>query len=219
MMRAILGIGTKTCNEILYIELGMLSMKARVTIRQFEFWRKILEMKDENPLTHAIREAKNAKLKEIIHYEYIYNKYKCKEEIVDAFFEDIKRTIRRKASEGKSKYVTYLQINPELSFPECYGDSKHRYVSMVAKLRASSHCLRVETGRRTGTPREHRLCHCKADVEDESHFLLYCDLYADIRMKHNIRGISLVDLLNDVKYLLYIDDLMKRRSSLRVQFN
>jgi hypothetical protein len=53
------------------------------------------------------------------------------------------------------------------------------------KLRTSSHCLHIETGRysRPTTPAEERLCQiCKnGKVEDEEHFLMYCDLYADLR--------------------------------------
>ena len=58
-------------------------MKARVTIRQLGFWRKVIDMTDDNPLKHVIKEAKRLKLKEIIHYEHIHTKYKNKEDIVE----------------------------------------------------------------------------------------------------------------------------------------
>ena len=215
MLRSVIGVGNRTCNEILYIELGVLSMKARVTIRQLGFWRKVIDMTDDNPLKHVIKEAKRLKLKEIIHYEHIHTKYKNKEDIVEEFFLNIRKIIRHKASQGRSKYIAYLAVNPDLTFPKCYTDSKHRHVSMIGKLRTSSHCLHVETGRRLGVSRERRLCHCGLEVEDETHFLLNCNSYIDIRRNHGIRNVTLVDILSSERFLGYIEELMERRSSLQ----
>ena len=37
--------------------------------------------------------------------------------------------------------------------------------------------LKIETGRYTGTPVEHRMCSCGTEVETEEHFLLRCPHY------------------------------------------
>ena len=58
MLRSIIGVGSSTCNEILYIELGVPSIKTKVMMKQFEFWRKVREMDEENPIKYIIREAK-----------------------------------------------------------------------------------------------------------------------------------------------------------------
>ena len=42
--------------------------------------------------------------------------------------------------------------------------------------------LEIQVGRYTNIPREQRLCKlCKADIEDEYHFLLKCPLFNDLR--------------------------------------
>ena len=59
----------------------------------------------------------------------------------------------------------------------------------TTQLRISSHNLEVERGRYTKTPKEMRICHwCKIsmganNIENESHLLFECDLYADLRAK------------------------------------
>ena len=56
----------------------------------------------------------------------------------------------------------------------------------LTRLRLSSHSLRIETGRHTSTRREDRTCiFCKEDtIEDETHFLIRCPMYKDIRTEH-----------------------------------
>ena len=219
MLRSILGVSTKTCNEILYIELGVVSMRTRVTIKQFEFWKKVLEMTDDNPLKYIIKKAKEAKLKEILYYEKIFSKYNSKDDILSEFYQRIRDTIHKKASRGSSKYITYLSINPELSVPSCYDNAKYTDVNMLAKLRTSSHNLHVETGRRNGVPREQRLCHCETDVETECHFLSICESYSDLRMKHGVNGMSMVDIMDNQRCFKYIEELMERRKYLREWVN
>ena len=66
--------------------------------------------------------------------------------------------------------------------------------------------------------REQRLCHCGYDIEDEAHFLLVCETYLDIRIRHKVNNKSKIeDLLNDEKHMLYIAELVERRSSLNLQ--
>ena len=85
---------------------------------------------------------------------------------------------------------------------------------MLAKLRTSSHSLHVEMGRRSGTSRERRLCHCGLAVEDERHFLLECETYDELRNKYKVVG-ELHTILADRDYIEYIAELMERRSVVR----
>ena len=52
---------------------------------------------------------------------------------------------------------------------------------MLSRLRSGTNFLRVETGRYEDEKVEDRLCLWCNKVEDEEHFLLDCELYADIR--------------------------------------
>ena len=84
-----------------------------------------------------------------------------------------------KTDVSKSEYLEHIK------------NQKHR--KAVAKLRSGNHNLRIESGRHC-TPKipEHlRICHyCHSyEIENETHFLLYCDRYKDIRqtMIHDIK--------------------------------
>ena len=103
-------------------------------------------------------------------------------------------------------------INPSLTKSTIYKNLKlHKHVSMVGKLRTSSHNLHIEMGRRTGKGRERRVCVCENGVEDEEHFLIRCQLYYEIRRDHNITNQTVAEILNDATKTRYISDLMERR--------
>ena len=56
--------------------------------------------------------------------------------------------------------------------------------SFLAQFRCGILPLKVETGRFTGMPLENRLCEfCdRGEIEDEMHFILFCDLYEEPRV-------------------------------------
>jgi len=67
---------------------------------------------------------------------------------------------------------------------ELIPNQKHRRA--VANLRAGNHNLRIETGSRHSTPKlpgHLRICqYCSSnEVENETHFLLFCNKYDTIR--------------------------------------
>ena len=66
---------------------------------------------------------------------------------------------------------------------ELNTNQKHRRA--VAKLRAGNHNLRIETGRHSTPklPKHLRICqYCSSnEVENEAHFLLFCNKYDTIR--------------------------------------
>ena len=217
MLKSILGIGMTVCNELVYIELGMLSIKTRIKIKQWRFWKTVLEMDEDNPIMYVIKEARKQKMKEVKFYDKLLEKYENVEAIVEEFFDELRTDIRIKAGNGRTKYVTYLLVNPKLTKPAVYDKLKnHNHVSMIGKLRTSSHNLHVETGRRMGKSRDRRLCICENEVEDEEHFLRRCNLYYDIRRAHNITTQTLEEILDDATKTQYIIDLMERRKQMTV---
>ena len=134
---------------------------------------------------------------------------------MESFYDEIRSSIRRKAESGRSKYATYLSINPNLEIPSIYNYINHKkHISMVAKLRTSSHNLRIEMGRRVGQLREQRVCHCGEAVEDEFHFLCECGFYDEVRRRHGIVRESVEEILSDAKYVGYIKELVEKRKEL-----
>ena len=122
MLKAILGIGVTTCTEFPYIELGVPSIRTIIKMKQWEFWKKITENNDDTPLKQVIATADRHGLKEVKHYVNLINEFRNKQEIKEQFFQKTRESIRKKAEEGRSKYVTYLQINPHLETPTFYKD-------------------------------------------------------------------------------------------------
>ena len=129
----------------------------------------------------------------------------------------IKQSIRKKA-EDRTKYKTYLEINPSLDTPTVYEKIYGKKdISMMAKLRTSSHNLKIEMGRRTKTARNERLCHC-GEVEDEEHFVLKCVRYSELRSEYAIKNNnkSTADILNNSSNVNYIKELYKRRKEVDI---
>ena len=83
-----------------------------------------------------------------------------------------------------SKRMTYKLLNPNLESPNLYRNHnlyipEHHRVAYT-RMRLSSHCLKIETGRWSRIPRERRLCQC-GSVQDEVHVILHCPLLQNIR--------------------------------------
>ena len=58
---------------------------------------------------------------------------------------------------------------------------------IISQFRIGNHHLNIETGRhkRPKIPPEQRMCHFCNSVEDESHFLIDCQMYNDSRRDYN----------------------------------
>ena len=85
----------------------------------------------------------------------------------------------------KPKLRTFVTIK------HSYGEEKYvrsllsrQQRSLCAQLRFGILPLHLETGRYRGVPEEERVCvYCSMDIENEFHFLFYCPLYHDLRLK------------------------------------
>ena len=97
-----------------------------------KFWRKIKQIDDQDPLKQVINEAIHHKIGFIQHYKNLDNQYNGAKEIVEKFFREIRASIRQNASEEKTKYMTYLKINPTLLTPDLC--SNMRFIHVISKL-------------------------------------------------------------------------------------
>lgn len=94
-----------------------------------------------------------------------------------------------KESKNQSKLECYRALNRKYSLSEYLStvrDVKQRRI--LTKYRLSDHSLAIEKGRhrQTWLPKEERICvHCDSgEIETETHFLLYCGKYKELREKH-----------------------------------
>ena len=212
MLKSILGVRMTTPSEFLHVELGVPSVKTYILVKQFNFWKKVVELSDSDPLMYAVTLGRRYKLKEVIHYDKLLEKYDTADDIISEYYTKVNAQIRKKAEENRSRYVTYLSINPLLGHPSSYKTIfNYKNVSMLAKLRTTTHNLQIDMGRRTKTPRERRTCHC-GSVEDEEHFLLKCHSYIPMRIQHNINNNTTIsNILGENKLLPYINSLYEAR--------
>ena len=212
MLKSVLGVRMTTCTEFLFVELGVHSIKTYLMVKQFSFLQKVKELDSSGPLRYVISLGEQFNLKEIRHYENLIQTYASADEIVAEFHEKMRNEIRRKAELNRTRYQTYLKINPLLDHPDVYRSLfGHKKVSMIAKLRTTTHNLQIDMGRRTSTPTELRKCHC-GSVEDEEHFLLRCPSYINIRQQYRItQETTLSTILNNNIMVPYINSIYENR--------
>ena len=108
-----------------------------------------------------------------------------KEKFEKTFFSTIGSTkgVNKKTGNKLRTYAKF-KINYEIeNYLNCRLP-KH-ITSAIAKLRTSTHNLEIETGRyiRPRIPPENRICKCcsSSAIEDETHFLLNCTAYTELR--------------------------------------
>lgn len=90
----------------------------------------------------------------------------------------------RLSAEKRSKFQTYLLINPNLVINDIYIDKANSIPEYqrinFSRLRLSSHNLKIETGRWSRIPREERLCNCGI-LQTEYHIIFDCSNTKTIR--------------------------------------
>ena len=91
------------------------SLQTLIERKQLKFWKKVKQLDDHDPLKKIINEAKYHKIGFIKHYEKLDEQYQNEDEIIDIFYRNIRENIQKKVSEGRTKYETYMKINPALS--------------------------------------------------------------------------------------------------------
>ena len=96
-------------------------------------------MDNEEPLKKIINEARRQNIGAIKHYDALLQRYENVNQVNERFFENIKNTIKEKANKDKTKYKTYLQINPSLNSPHVCNDLSQ--IEVLSKLRTSAHIL------------------------------------------------------------------------------
>lgn len=212
-MKCLLGVRKYSSPDLCFIESGIQPVQDVIARRR----RKFLDAKFEapnrdEPFHIAFELCREA---ETPGYRFITQAlgYQCNVNPLD----EIKCRVREKPLTA-SKFVTYRTIiNPHLSVHPAYmtsdfiPDFKRQ---ALTRLRLMSHNLKIETGRRNGTPVELRLCSCNENqVQDESHVLIDCSLSRDCRARYNTLDFnSLCALMegSEVKNLCdFIYDVLK----------
>ena len=214
-IKALLGVRTTTANDLCLAELGQASLKTFVKQRQYNFLRKLLAERqnmNDDPFMFVLSLTRrdNRKMS-----RWIFD-LMSRDAFVKRDFERLHDIIR---TSQKTKYVTYMGINPNLMVHNVYshtvlGDEfiPEVYRISFSQMRLSSHRLRIEVGRWSRLPREARLCPC-GQIQDECHVLRDCPLTQPVRHAYSSgANIVFLDILNDakvVKDFQYIYDVQR----------
>lgn len=212
-VKCLLGVRKYTSPDLCFIESGIHPVLDVIARRRKKFLKSKLRGTNNEEPFHVVYEL--CRVAGTPGYRFMTQAltYSCN----DNPLEEVKRRVRGKPPTA-SKYISYsTTINPQLSVHPVYTSTK--YVpdfkrQSLTRLRLISHNLKIETGRRNGTPAELRLCSCEDNaVQDESHVLLNCSLSRDCRARYNTLDFnSLYTLMegNDVKELCgYVHDALK----------
>ena len=189
---------------MVYTELGRFPLSCIRKIRIIKYWLKISASQNcilKSCYEYLVTECENHNKKnwvfdikkllmengmfdlwetrDTLNTNYIFNV--AKQRILD----NSKQTLLSEIN-SSSKCIVYKNIVDQVTLQSYLSKPiPVQYKKMICKLRLSSHCLSVETGRYKNIPLHLQLCPlCKTDIEDEFHFLLKCPFYASFREKH-----------------------------------
>ena len=202
--KSILGVKQTTCNVAVYGELGRYPLYINRYVIIIKYWLNLIH--SDNILLKyvyrtAVSDCENGKknwifnIKQILHEYGLFYAWENAETINHTQF--IANFKQRMIDCFLQKWYTDLQNTTLLKY--FYKHIKQSFTietylnklttkthrRNIAKIRLSSHNLRIETARyaRERVDREERVCKfCTSmEVEDEYHFILCCPAFLDIR--------------------------------------
>ena len=101
IIKYMLGVSKKMCNEFAYIELGIMRLQARVKKRQYRFYKNAVNERDWPLIRHIVRQSRDVKTQFINHYDQLLLTYNNEEEILQEEIETQKSKIKEKARLNK----------------------------------------------------------------------------------------------------------------------
>lgn len=173
-MKHLLGVKLGTPASIVLTELGRQPLAY--------FWKKLTQR-----FVARLATLPDSRLVKIAYREATANNTPWAEAVARYETHPDWSTCLRSLTESKAKFyldhMLWDQDLDEVPGMQPYLISPSKATRSLSRFRTGSHCLRVETGRWSNTPREDRLCECcnLALVEDEHHFLFDCPFYCIIR--------------------------------------
>ena len=174
LIRCALNVRSNTPTLLMYIEAGLLPIKAVIEARQYKFFKRfpstIEALSSRDHLFKALIDDPSSYLK---HYILLEQRYESHQDIYKFHNDQMKIKIRNNVRNEKYRYKIYSQLNPTLEqspFMNCL----HPLTKNVVKFRLGSHKLPIETGRWNRTKREQRHCVLCNTLGDERHFMFAC---------------------------------------------
>jgi hypothetical protein len=190
LIRTALRVRTNTPTLLLYVESGLLPIKALIEARQYKFFTRFQEsLAPDADRIIVFNELMQDPSNYLKHYCTLHTKYYDHREIYRSYNNEVKSKIREHASKvtGGTRYKTYISINPNLEespFIECMHPSS----ADIVRFRLGSHSLPIEKGRWSRLEPKDRKCNTCGVVGDEHHIIYNCSLIfrGDLSLSNDI---------------------------------
>ena len=172
-----------TPNEIIFIETGLIELKAEIMKRQFKFWSSTMHKVDNDTsmvTSVLIKRAIGKNIQYLRHYKNLVSRFnnptQCFEKYKKDFTNRLNENIQKKLAKGTCLVLNdYFSLNATRSSPIFYREyllnEKDR--KLLTRYRTGSSFLKINTGYYSRTPIEERLCKCKC-IQNLEHVLFHC---------------------------------------------
>ena len=194
-LRSCLGVKDNVPNDIIYQELNIPDIIAKIVRQQQKFFTKLMTLEPHEAIVRQLIDMISTD-ETYMNDEQSYLAYYCRlltntadsnnsDSIIDNNRQE-RRT--RLENGGTTKIAQYREISG-LEYNKVLYNSfvNDELRTKITRWRLSCHKLRIETGRYTHpiTPRDLRLCKVCNVIEDESHALFHCSAHMFIRIKYS----------------------------------
>ena len=190
LIRTALRVRTNTPTLLLYVESGLLPIKALIEARQYKFFNRFQESLDpDGDRATVFNELMQDPSNYLKHYCTLHRKYNDHHEIYRSHIEEVKSRIHNHASKpsGGTRFKTYKSMNPNLD-KSPFIDCMHPFSADIVRFRLGSHSLPIEKGRWSRLEAKDRLCNACGVVGDERHIIYNCSLISrdDLTLSNDI---------------------------------
>ena len=193
-LKCCLGVKSSVPNDIIYQELNIPDVIAKIRRLQQKFFAKIMTLEPEEAIARQLVDRFMADEEYCDNEDSFLSYYlRLQADHMDnnttpnnIIENDITERKNRLLNAESTRITTYREITNLESNDGLYKSFVNDELRIaITRWRLSCHKLRIETGRYTYpiTPRDERLCKLCRTVEDESHALFYCLAHTFIRMK------------------------------------
>ena len=194
-LKSCLGVKNSVPNDIVYHELNIPDIIAKMIRHQQKFFAKIMILEPEEAIVwqlvdrfSAEEDYSNNEESFLAYYLRLQADHLDSNTTPNNIIENnVSERKNRLISENTTKINTYKEIT-NLEYSKILYNSfiNDELRKIITRWRLSCHKLRIETGRYTNpiTPREERKCKICLVVENEAHALLHCPAHTFIRMKY-----------------------------------
>ena len=212
-LKFILGVSKSCPNLSVYGETGETPLSLKGYRLTLNFWHRVTNLPDSVLVKKALLENINLRTNWIMTVEKLINRFDLADKIgnnesfkkatrcnIDETYQEFWKTELETHAAGRLEF--YREVKNDFYFEKYLKLQHFEHRKIITKLRCSDHSLEIEKGRHRKIDRQERLCkQCNVGaIETETHFLLDCNKYDILKLKHNVVYLSTIQ-----QFMNYMD--------------